>query len=716
MRRSWFIHVASAIAVWLSLVPMGALVTGGDVLTRSVPLLVACAGVGAVLSRLAVPRLVVFLLQGVAVAGVLLWQGFSLAGGWGASALLDLARSGLQEIRAGAAPMDPVPSVAWLCLVLTAALLLMVTLLGDSLEQPAWSIAPLGLVYGIAAIISLGDLDWLYAVPVVAAYVLLLATGTPLGNDAAGSPRQRRTFQLSRAVTCAIAGAAALALAMTLSVVVPLGTQRPWQEGSENGPIQLGDPTIRLDQDLRRPEDTHVLTYETDTGQPVYLRTVALSEITSEGAKLVPMNLSRFGLGNAYRYPGTRTTVKVELAAPSEFLPAPFAPDSFTADGIWAFDPQTLSIVASGPERAQQSVGLSYTVTSDIPTPSRDELRAATAGTPPDRITEQVPDGLDDGVGALVEAVTRDAATDGEKALAIQAFLRSDRFTYSLSAPAPNGSDSISTFLTSERSGYCVHFATAMALMARLAGIPSRIAVGFAPGDKVAEGTFEVSTHDAHAWPELFFDSLGWVAFEPTPGFSGGGSGDAEDEPSAAPSPTSSAARSSSAPAPTEDVPEDAPSTPAGVSDPGSGGGAATGVGVTLLGLLVALLATPMTMRAWQRHARLRAGSTPTQAFEGAWAELRATFVDHGLAWPAGSPVPAAEAAADLLGQSAAEALAAVAVQVERSRFARPGEAPAPDLAAQVARVRRAVAARSGRWARVRAVVAPASVFTLHRR
>ena len=62
-----------------------------------------------------------------------------------------------------------------------------------------------------------------------------------------------------------------------------------------------------------------------------------------------------------------------------------------------------------------------------------------------------------------------------------------------------------------------------MALMARTLDIPSRVQVGFTPGEQDEDGTWVVTVHDAHAWPELWFEGVGWVRFEPTPGGGDGG-------------------------------------------------------------------------------------------------------------------------------------------------------------------------------------------------
>jgi hypothetical protein len=72
-------------------------------------------------------------------------------------------------------------------------------------------------------------------------------------------------------------------------------------------------------------------------------------------------------------------------------------------------------------------------------------------------------------------------------------------------------------FVVDTRSGYCQHFAGAMALMLRLLGIPARVAAGFVPGH-YQDGTWTVTDHDAHTWVEVWFRGYGWLAFDPTPG------------------------------------------------------------------------------------------------------------------------------------------------------------------------------------------------------
>ncbi len=119
---------------------------------------------------------------------------------------------------------------------------------------------------------------------------------------------------------------------------------------------------------------------------------------------------------------------------------------------------------------------------------------------------------------------TKGADSPFEKLLALQERFRA-RFVHELPGAGdvpvrPEASaEYLTSFLTERRVGYCQQFATAFAVLARMLGYPTRVAVGFLPGETgIAQpNSYTVRGNDAHAWPEVFFDELGWVAFEPTP-------------------------------------------------------------------------------------------------------------------------------------------------------------------------------------------------------
>lgn len=143
-------------------------------------------------------------------------------------------------------------------------------------------------------------------------------------------------------------------------------------------------------------------------------------------------------------------------------------------------------------------------------------LAAATSTNPGDPIYFELPSDFPESVRQTAVEVTADASTPYEIALALQFWFR-DEFTYSTEVQAGHGSNAIEAFLR-DRVGYCEQFAGTYAAMMRSLGVPARVAVGFTPGNAIADGSFSVLGKHAHAWPEVWFDGLGWVAFEPTPG------------------------------------------------------------------------------------------------------------------------------------------------------------------------------------------------------
>jgi protein-glutamine gamma-glutamyltransferase len=117
----------------------------------------------------------------------------------------------------------------------------------------------------------------------------------------------------------------------------------------------------------------------------------------------------------------------------------------------------------------------------------------------------------------LAQRLTRSAPTAYDAAEAIKAHLL-DQFSYDENPP--DRRYPLAAFLFEDRIGYCQQFSGAMALMLRMAGIPSRVVTGFSPGtpDSDEKNRYLVSDLDAHSWVEAYFPGIGWVTFDPTPG------------------------------------------------------------------------------------------------------------------------------------------------------------------------------------------------------
>ncbi|WP_050070219.1 transglutaminase TgpA family protein [Arthrobacter alpinus] len=541
---------------------------------------------------------------------------------------------------------------------------------------------------------------------------------------------------LSRA---AALGAAVVLLMALIPAVIPGFTEGSFPQGSRLDKSGTGaglDPMISLGDDLRSQSSQVNLTYLSNTEGPQYLRLTTLENFTgkswqpsSQPASLQPGTSDLApAAGPAPTVPTTQTLTEVTIEAlSSEWLPAPLSAKNVeNLTGQWRWNPSTQTIRGQYTSTQDQS----YLVRSQMPVLSQATLTAASGDAA----------GVDPVFSALpadVPALVKDTALEvvgGEtnafaKALAIQDYLRSSAFSYNLNTPAAEGYDGsgmavLEAFLT-EKSGYCVHFSAAMAVMAREVGLASRIAVGYAPGTRTTQvgeldgqplRGYEATGRDAHAWPEIYFEGLGWVPFEPTPsrGFI---PEYAQEETSADPTagatdapvdvPTASGAVSATASA-TAGVD--------GANDAGPGAGPwLKTTGAIVLVLLV--LAIPALARVYVRRRRLaqvRSGSGTPEVL--AWRELLAAAADHGCPIdPALTPALQAERIAEFLGSSPRPGLELVLHAYEALAFG-PAAAPSAgrdDLADAVEDLSARLHSRATPGGRIRAMLAPASL--LHR-
>jgi len=160
-----------------------------------------------------------------------------------------------------------------------------------------------------------------------------------------------------------------------------------------------------------------------------------------------------------------------------------------------------------------------YEAASDIGQPSPAQLRAASKVYPPAILLTdlQLPP-LDPRVARLASAITTSAPTNFDKATAIDKYLRS-HFNYTLQLPRTVSPDPIANFLFERKQGHCEYFASAMAVMLRTLGIPSRLVNGFRTGEfNDVTSQYLVRASNAHSWVEAYFPGYGWVSFDPTPG------------------------------------------------------------------------------------------------------------------------------------------------------------------------------------------------------
>lgn len=700
MRPAWYLTAGCGAAAMLAAAALPAITEDNGCVLAAIGV-AGAATIAALIAR-SLPGLRAFvtLVQAAAVVAALAAIGLSNPVPGGVAAVIPRA---IAHVRASHAPMPPDAATT----LVLAALIGLVAILTDvivvGLRHAAWAAVPLSLPYLIPSLVLPWDTSPVVFAAVAGGFALVLAL------DVAS----RRTLTTRAGSLAGSSGAVAAAGVVVLALVASVGVGGilPLTQGSglrlNVGPVQLTDPSIDLRKNLVQPADQTVLTYTTTIPGGAPLRLASLPSFTEKGWRLAQTEV-RFGWlpgPPGLRSPGGRYETRISITGlASTWLPVPWAPVSHTAPGTWAFDPLSLTIMNAA-QPAGSTQGLTYTVTSVDARPSTEALQAASAGKPDDGgLTLALPGDLPDEFARLAHDVTSGASTDGAKALALQAYFTSGVFTYSLRPGPGSGYSVLRTFLFQDREGYCEQFAGSMAMLARTLGIPSRVVVGFTAGTPVGDH-YEVSVRQMHAWPELYFDNLGWVPFEPTPA---AGSSPVQPSASASPSaaaptagPTAGAGTASERPV--RDVDENAPG---GANSRAWYPAAAAGLGATGL----ALLLVPHLLRSIARRRRLADRPNAGATLEGRWEEIRATCQDLGIAWPSASPRLVAAELTRGLSRQTADAWERLALALERSRYAS-GPADASGTAGTAELVRAELWQRATRAAKWRAWWRPDTVL-----
>ncbi|WP_436736509.1 transglutaminase TgpA family protein [Streptomyces sp. BBFR102] len=669
-----------------------------------------------------------------------------------------LIGNGVQDVGRFA---SPAPLTDGIALLLVGGVLL-VGLLVDTFAVTYRLAAPAGLpllaLYSVAAGLSDGGAGALWFALAGGGYLVLLLAesgdrlarwgrvfGGPVGGGSA--PRESVGTPATPMRSGRRIGAVALGVALVVPLVLPslgtglLGTAGPGPGGEGGGgTISAVNPLVSLQNSLNQPENREVLKYRTNAAETdgLYLRIVSLDDfdgvswkpasrpVTDVPGRLPPPP----GLAGD-TVPVTEVSTNVSAAGwyAQDWLPMPYPATRVEVPGDWRFEPVGRTLVGDGD---QDTRGLEYSVDSLLVRPGADQLAvadsAAAAQTLPDEFSS-VPDSLPAVVERTARKVTRGADNDYERAVRLQDwFAQEGGFTYDTQVRAGSGSQAIARFLR-DKEGFCVHFSFAMASMARTLGMPSRVAVGFTAGTAKSSGEMSVGLRDAHAWPELFFEGIGWTRFEPTPNRGSVPEYTRPDVPdSEVDTPEQPEESASDAPS---TPPSDAPSCPraeralgeCGPDAPdagaaGGGGGPPWGTLLGTAGALLLLAAALLGPLVWRRRVR---GLRLTPVGDGAgprgvpplaaWRELTDTAWDHGIA-PDGALTPrrAAERLVALAepGPETAEGVRRLAGAVERELYA-PRPAPVAGLAEDVERFRAALHARASRRTRLRALLLPRS-------
>ncbi|MET8698887.1 DUF3488 and transglutaminase-like domain-containing protein [Kitasatospora sp. NPDC004723] len=758
--------VYSALATLLAALCLTPLLTSKGWIGHALLVVAVVAAVGAGLRRTPFYRWTVPLGQ-LLVLFVMLLLGFAsssavfggvVPGTESVRALGRILGQGFADVRDYAIPAPPNPGLRLILVASVGLIAVAVDTVAVTYRRSALAGLPLLALYSVGNGLAGGQGSWLWFATAATGYlVLLFAEGqdrvSRWGRVFRGAERGEggsglgALGQNGRQV-----GVAALVLALLLPAFLPrwstglLHTGPGTASGRHGGAggVSSLDPMVALTGSLPNPRNVELFTYSTESPSAgsTYLRTGALDAFDGTAWKRGSSDTEPFtgalpapeGLGSV-DVPEAKTEVMIGNRLEDAWLPLPYPARNVNLrdNSAWQLDRATASVL---PAKEKAIKGLKYTATGMDVQPTATSLRSAPK--PPERITRQylaVPSDLPDVVRRTAADITRNAPTPYDKMDALRTWFTGPDFTYDTTIKPDNGGDAMADFLA-RRRGYCVHFASTMAVMARTLGVPARVALGFTPGNTKGGNVYSVTDSMYHAWPELYFEGYGWLRFEPTP--NRGVQPDYSDpisspatQPTTAPAPQPQATAPVQVPSANADC--DAKLRRTGDCDDrrdqaaGGGGQSVWPSGKTLAALAVAvlllvLLLTPMVWRTLLRRRRLGTGGRRRPGGPGpggltdaqvlaAWDELIDSAWDLGIP-PDESRTPRAAVRriteTGELDEASAAAAGRVALATERVLYARSAQVGEP-LAADVRTARDGLRARLGRWERIRALLLPPS-------
>lgn len=594
----------------------------------------------------------------------------------------------------------PLPSTNALRLLTTTAVLLLVGLadaLGILMRRPLLAAAPLLEVLAVASATSSRAASPLWFAAAAIGFLLILIGGTRLQDRDWGPSVDGSAGRLGGARRMAVTGIiAALLVPIVLpSVSVNLLARATHHNGTggggNGGRIHLNG-AADLEGQLRQGNPTDVLKVTVKPGsQPYYLRQIVLDQFNDQGWVASPRNNDDLQSINKDLFESepavtsgdssngdvqSITATIQNLNLESDSLPILANPTSLTGQINGQWDPSSATVVSS------VEPGVTYQEIVSQPNPSEESLKASEQWVPPNdgartRYLTLSPQPAK--VTDLASRLTAGKATPYEKAVAIAGYFKdpSNGFVYSLTTGPRSDNESALVSFLQNKKGFCQQYAAAAAVLMRLAGLPTRVVLGYTHQSPDSNGSFTVTTADAHAWVEVYFVGIGWIPFDPTP-LSGADSARAQTLPWATPqSSAPSTGSTSSAPEPSAVNRRPLDTGAAGATASANAGSASSGLpwrtlAITVLAvvLALALVIGPQIERRRQRRRRFRQALSLRDP-EPLWQELTATAIDRGELWPdtlTVGQVPAWLSERGVDGRGS-EAVGTVARTLERSRF-----------------------------------------------
>ncbi len=502
-------------------------------------------------------RLPAFLVPLAAAAGLLVYLTVVFASGPALFGIVPTGTSlqalrldvvnGLADVRDLAAPVLPTPGLVTLTAGSIGAVAIVVDLIAVVLRRPAAAgLALLGL-YAVPAAVSQTGVAWpLFVIGAIGYLVLLLVEGRdrllrwgrPVGP--AGGSRFGRVIadtEDAAPLTGQRIGAAAIAIAVVAPLLVPGLTANALNKigrtgasdstGGGRGVALKPFAALKGELDRQQPEELLRVKFTSAMQRsPWYIRSMVLERFNAQGwAQPSPVGSQAVngsltvadGVPDIGQVPFSATITITNLQ--DKFVPVYYAVnrvDDLPAG--WQYDRSTGVVFSNaevtGPGR--------YTISGFDQRPTDSQLRSSPelpADNPAKDWTgypQSLPQTVRDTVAGIIKKAN--AHTPYERARALDDYFTdgTNGFTYSTQTQLGDSGSDLVDFLN-KKQGFCQQYAAAMGIMLRVAGIPSRVVLGYTTGTVGADGVVSIGTQDAHAWVEAYFANTGWTPFDPTP-------------------------------------------------------------------------------------------------------------------------------------------------------------------------------------------------------
>jgi transglutaminase-like putative cysteine protease len=664
-------------------------------------------------------------------------------------------RSGFIDIVTQSTPAPPTNGLVLLTTIGVGLVAIFADAVAVGMRRPALAGLPMLALYAIPVSVTGSALPWPLFVIGAAGYLWLISTDhrdrirgwgrmmrpARQSADPAAEPASTPIGAAGRRI-----GLIGIAVAVLVPLVIPslpatnlAGLVNGSGFGAPGGKSKttLINPIADLKGRLTLGTDTEMLQLRTNVSNPrsSYLRLATLDKFDQTGWQASQLEIStqsRVSNGipadpSIIKSPTNqqvKSSVKITGLTGSQYLPVYPNPSQISVDGDWRYEQRSGTVLNPNPGGKTGS-DLNYQFTSTQVDFSVARLEAAPPLPSTDPVMRQygklasIPF-----VQSLVARIIKGKSTEFDKARALDNYFGTSDFVYDLQTRPGNSGSDLVDFLKNKH-GYCEQYAAAMAYMARLAGLPSRVAIGFTSGHKNNNGSYSIKSHDAHAWVEIYFSGLGWVPFDPTPSdpnntrealpwtqpdtsLPGNGGDTSDPTPTASPSASAGANQGHQ-----HDDPNDPGAT--GLTDSNTGIPPAVWwtLGVVLTALLLLLFPSVLRGRIRRRRMAVVRAGKPTTAAHAGWDEVLDTATD--LLYPLDVSETPRGTAVRLetdakLDTSGAAAINLLATAEEQARYA-PAAPPVTGLDAATTTVRKQLRASVGKRRRLRAGLMPVSAL-----